>query len=384
MRTIGKWLFFLCILFPMALWWGEAKTDTTLVITNGMVIDGTGRPPLPKATVVISKGMIAQVGKAGDIKAPAGARVIDVRGGTILPGFVNAHVHYAYHGDNLKAWAQGGVTTVRDLSLIGDVKTILGLRDSDLKRPEYARIVSAGPMMTKPNGYGQLFVTSVEDAVKKVNQLIDDGVDLIKFSMEDGYAGTSGLPKFNEAEIHAIVSAARQRGVRVSAHITQGRYLKAVVNAGVDDVAHITYDFAPDDVVLEMIERGIIWVPTFTVYRNFGASLDVAVENLSFFVENGGKVALGNDYGGGPGHFELGIPHFEITMMKRAGMTPMQIIVACTRHAAEVCGRDNILGTLEPGKVGDLFVVRSNPLENPNALKDIQWVVKEGTIIRRP
>lgn len=384
-RTIAL-AFLFCILIVLSITsWGEEQSQCPiLAVINGSLIDGTGKLPTVNTVIIVHSGKISWVGKPSDAKIPDGATVIDAKGGYVLPGFINTHVHRGYDVENLKAWAYGGVTTVRDESMPGEAKSMLKLRDTELRRTELARIISAGPMMTKPGGYGQMFVSSADEAVARVNELIDAGVDLIKFSMEDGYAGTSGLPKFSENEVQAIVVAAHRRGVRVSAHITQGRYLETVVKSGVDDVAHIAYDYASDEIMREMVKRGIYWVPTFTVFRNFGAPLDLAVENLKIFVQSGGKVALGNDYAGGPGQFELGIPYFELAMMRRAGMTPMQIIIASTRGAAEVCGREKILGTVEVGKVGDFLIVQGNPLDNLNALKEIRWVIKDGCVIRRP
>lgn len=362
----------------------EERTASNLVLINGVVIDGTGSAPILNAIIVIKDGKIQEVGKKGKVTIPKDARIIDVKGGTILPAFINTHVHQAYNADNLKAWAWGGVTTVRDESLPGDPVATLQLKTTELNKTEYARIVSSGPMMTKPNGYGHCFVDSPEEARSKTLELINDGVDAIKISMEDGYAGEHGLPKFSPEELKAIIDTAHQHGIPVSAHITQDRYLKVVVEAGVDDVAHIAYDDASEDVMKTMIDHHIFWIPTFTVFGNYGVPLDAAVENLRVFVKDGGLVALGNDYAGGPGKFELGIPMYEITMMRLAKMTPMQIIMASTVNAARVCRREGTLGTLEKGKIADILIVAGDPLKNLNTLKDIQWVLKDGIVIRAP
>lgn len=380
-----KWAVFGLVIFISSFSVNCQETNSEVVaVVNGTLIDGYGKTPLSKAAVIIRQGKISEVGQQAKIKIPKDAKIIDAQGGAILPGFINAHVHQGYHQDNLRAWAYGGVTTVRDESMPGDVKETLMRRNTELARPEFARIVSASPMITKPLGYGFSFVDSPDEAVMRVNEFIDAGVDQIKFSIEDGYAGTSGLPKLTEAEIRAIVDTAHRRGVRVSVHVTQGKYLEALVQAGVDDVAHVTYDYASDEVITAMVKKGIYWVPTFTVYKNFGAPLDLVVENLSIFVKLGGKVALGNDYAGGPGEFELGIPYYELSMMRRSGMTPMQIIMASTRYAAEVCGRESDLGTIAVGKIGDLLIVAGNPLQDIKALRNIQWVIKEGVVIRKP
>jgi len=305
-------------------------------------------------------------------------------GATILPGFINAHVHFAFNEKNLEAWAYGGVTTVRDEAIISS-KTLDSLmiwRDEANRNPQYARLISAGSMMTVPNGYGDLFVTSPDDATQKVFEELNAGVDLIKISMEDGYAGRSGLPKLSDEEIAAIISAAHKRGKLVSGHITQTEYLKILVEAGVDDIAHIPYDLTPLETWQAMVAKDIYLTPTFTVFRNYGAPISICVLNLKNFLEQGGQVALGNDYGGGPGEFELGIPMYEIEQMSNAGMTPMQIIVASTKNAAIVSGIEDQVGTLEMGRIADVLVVSGDPLHDLQNLTDIRMVIHNGTIIR--
>jgi imidazolonepropionase-like amidohydrolase len=236
-------------------------------------------------------------------------------------------------------------------------------------------------MMTKPNGYGQLYINSSDEAKRKTNGLIDAGVDAIKVSLEDGYAGQRNLPKLTEEELKTIIEEAHRRGIPVSAHITQARYQAIMVKLGVDDVAHLAVDYASDELIASMVKKHIFWIPTFTVFRNFGASLDDVLSNLKVFVKAGGQVALGNDFGGGPGKFELGIPMYEVTMMRMAGMTPMQIILACTRNAAQVCHREKQLGTLETGKIADILVIEGNPLKDLKALAKTKFVFKDGVPI---
>jgi imidazolonepropionase-like amidohydrolase len=356
----------------------------TLALVNGTLVDGTGAEAISNASIVIRGDRIVAVGPRASVSIPASAQVLDVGGGTILPGLINAHVHFAFDEGKLEAWAQGGVTTVRDEGITSSrpITELLALRDATRKNPKYARLVSSGYMMTVPDGYGDLLVVSTQDARLKVLWQLDAGVDMIKVSLEDGYAGKSGLPKLSQEELKAIIAAAHERGTRVSGHITQARYLNDLVDVGVDDVAHNAYDVIPLDVLQRMAARGIYLVPTFTVFRNYNAPVQTCVENLRHFVEQGGQVALGNDYGGGPDQFELGIPMYEIEMMSKAGMTPMQIIVASTLHAAHVAHLENELGTLEPGKIADVLVVKGNPLQDLHALTDVQLVIHAGVVIR--
>jgi imidazolonepropionase-like amidohydrolase len=259
---------------------------------------------------------------------------------------------------------------------------LMKLRDELNQNPENAHLISAGYMLSVPNGYGGLFVTSPEDAQQKVFEELDAGADLIKISMEDGYAGRSNLPKLTDNEITAIITSAHERAKRVSGHITQAEYLKILVAAGVDDIAHIPYDMVPNEIWQEMVAKDIYITPTFTVFRNYHAPVATCVRNLHNFLEQGGQVALGNDYGGGPGEFELGIPMYEIEQMSAAGMTPMQIIIASTKNAAHISGIEDQVGTLEAGRLADVLVVSGDPLADLQNLRNISVVIHNGKIIR--
>jgi imidazolonepropionase-like amidohydrolase len=356
-----------------------------LVLVNGTLIDGTGSDPIADAVLIIQGDRILKVGLKEEVKIPRGTNVIDLEGATILPGFINAHVHFAFDEEKLKAWADGGVTTVRDEGIVSSktLDNLMKWRDEINQNPVYARLISAGYMMSVPGGYGELSVTSPDDAQQQVFKELDAGVDLIKISMEDGYAGRSGLPKLTAEEISAIISAAHERGTLVSGHITQAEYLEILVEAGVDDIAHIPYDVVvSDDVWQKMVAKDIYVTPTFTVYRNYHAPIATCVSNLRNFVKQGGQVALGNDYGGGPSEFELGIPMYEIEQMSVAGMTPLQIIVASTKNAAIVSGIEDQVGTLEAGKIADVLVVSGDPLEDLENLTNLRLVIHNGTIIR--
>jgi hypothetical protein len=126
-------------------------------------------------------------------------------------------------------------------------------------------------------------------------------------------------------------------------------------------------------------------VPTLTVMEAYG-SLAGSQDNLRRFVALGGRVALGNDYTDPPQnafpHFELGMPMWEVRRMAEAGMTAMQVIVAATRNAAHVCGLEDRLGTLEPGKLADVLVVDGDPVRDLGALTQVRLVIHSGVVIR--
>jgi imidazolonepropionase-like amidohydrolase len=372
---------------PVAVPPTETPGEPVLVLAGGILIDGTGAPPVPDAVVVIRGSRILAVGRRIDATIPANARVIDIAGGTILPGFINAHVHAGYDAVNLRAWAQAGVTAVRDLG-VAPWDDAFVRRDALGRDPANARLVAAGPLVTVPGGYPMvpwgmagLTVTSPEDAILQTNRLLDAGADIIKIALDSGGAFGRRIPILSPAEAAAIVQTAHARGVRVSAHVLQTGDLARALDAGVDDIAHMAEDELPDALIGRMVAAGAYWVPTLELWQRVGLPGKRPVTNLGRFVKGGGQVALGTDYAGYAAAFDLGMPVTEIGLMAEAGMTPMQIIVAATKNAAAVCGLGRELGTLEPGKLADVLVVEGDPLTDLQALTHIRLVLRDGIVI---
>ena len=366
-----------------------SQVSASLVLVNGMLIDGTGSDPVFDAVIVIDGERIAAVGSRSQVSIPPNTPIIDVQGATLLPGFINAHVHRAYDKNALEAWAQSGVTTVRDLGVVGNdsnISELFSFRDEVSKDPRYARLVAAGPMVTVPGGYGSRPINSPEHAQQTINALLDDGADLIKIGIEDNLQGRKWSMLSTE-EIIAIVESAHARNVPVSAHISRSKHLELALQTGVDDVAHMIIDNLSDDLIAQMIEADMYWEPTLELWRcvrnlhqvNWDAR---AINNLRRFSQAGGKVALGTDYGGYRCDFDLGMPMREIELMLQADMTPLQIIVSATKNAAHVCNLEDEIGTLESGKIADILVVEGNPLEDIQVLMEVQMVIHSGVIIR--
>lgn len=353
--------------------------ETPLDILSGRLIDGTGAEPVEDAVVVVWDRHIMMAGPADDHDFPSTARVFDLPGTTILPGFINAHVHNSYRRDNLQAWATAGVTTVRDLGARVNVQWDV-LRDFLSLDPLNARILAAGPLVTCPGGYpiaganfSALTVDSEDEVELEINSLIDRGADVIKIVIE------SGVEEVLSVELAtAIVDTAHARGIPVTVHINLERDLESALDAGVDDIAHMALDYVPDDVIQRMMDSDVGWVPTLAVMEGNGTQM---YDNLRRFVAAGGRVALGNDAGFLPG-VTIGMPMAEIEWMEFAGMTPMQIIVAATSDAAIVCRRQNLLGTLATGMLADILVVQGDPLADLHALRHPRLVLHEGTVIR--
>jgi imidazolonepropionase-like amidohydrolase len=358
----------------------------TFALANCTLIDGTGRPPVADAVLVIKAGRIVAAGARKFTTVPGDAQIIDVAGATVLPGFINAHVHSGFNKSNLKAWAQSGVTTVRDLC----GPSAFALRDEWLKDPECARLVAAGPMVSVPNGYPlvpwgsscMLPVTSPDHARQKAGALLDDGADIIKLAIESGASFERVIPSLTAEEALAAVQVAHERGTHVSAHVLVSQDLGRALNLGVDDIAHMVVDELPDSLIAKMIQAQVFWVPTLELWYNVANGVgNSAINNLRRFVRAGGEVVLGTDYDGYDKPFQLGMPLHEMEWMLEAGMTPMEVIVAGTKNAAHVCNRQTDLGTLEVGKIADLLVVNGDPLRDIHAIANVRLVIHNGVII---
>ncbi len=395
--------------------------DDALVVLNGTVIDGTGTPPMVDGAVVVQEGRIVAVGEASSYQIPGTARVIDAGGGTILPGVINSHTHSTHEAAVRRAFLTDGVTTVCNLGTSLDRLSMF----NDASTPEgpAARAYWAGPIITAPGGYpgpvyGSRFayeVGSPEEARGAVSDLLDRGADVIKIALAPGNP-RDPWPVLDRASVEAIVDAAHSRGVLVRAHVFEPYLIEDIVlPAGVDVIEHqslpilspeeerrvldsdqprtLLFDsIAPEyeRLLAKLVERGIAMVPTLdggigTLFKKTGRSrveeivVDVNVEATRRFHARGGNIALGNDYGGVP-NVEAGMPLAEMELLRAAGLPPMEVVVASTYHAAQVCGKGSELGSLEAGKLADIIVVDGDPLADLTAMARVIAVIKGGEV----
>jgi len=394
MKRFKNVILFSTIILFLLIFCNENRTPTsvnnnvkdTFALTNGFLIDGSGSDPIPNSIVIIQDGLIKFVGTGSSFDIPSGTEIIDLQGSYILPGLINAHVHSGYVENNLKVWANSGVTTVRDIgNLSSSPEEGFSTRNILLSDNKNARLVAAGPLVTTVGGYGNYPVTSPGDAEQKVNKLIDDGADLIKIAIEDNLQGRT-WPMLSMNEIKMICQTAHNRNRRVAAHISRSAHLDMAIKGGVDDVDHMVINTLPDSLINFMIEQNMYWVPTLELWKGVSERYNlnwiaIAKNNLMRFVQAGGKVALGTDYDGYTTPFDLGMPITEMKLMRESGMTPMQIIISGTIHGAYVCGLENELGTIEQGKIADIIIVKDNPLDDLEALMNVQMVIHNGEII---
>jgi imidazolonepropionase-like amidohydrolase len=399
--------------------------ENALVVKNGTVIDGTGRAPIIDGVVVVDGQRIVAVGEAADFRIPRDARVVDAGGGTILPGVINSHMHGAYDPAMRRTFLTDGVTTVCDL---GTTLDRLAMFDVDsVLEGRLARGYWAGPIITAPGGYpgpvyGSQFsyeVASPDDARAAVTDLLDRGASMIKIALAPGDP-RNPWPALDLARVQAIVEEAHARGVLVRAHVFEPYLVEDIVlPAGVDviehepfpilspdeerrvlesdDPLHLLFDvLAPeyDTLLKRVIDRGIVMVPTLdqrvgTLFNKPNRSpveqivVDVHVEAARRFHALGGTFALGNDFGGVP-NVEPGMPLVEMKLLVAAGLTPMEVIEASTRHAAFVCGHGDSLGVLAPGKLADIIIVAGDPLADLEAMRQVVAVIKNGQLAYQP
>ncbi len=389
----------------------------SLVLINGLIIDGTGAQPVSNGVVIVHGDRIIVVGKTDSVPIPDNAKIIDVAGLTIMPGIINAHVHSTYDAETRRHFLVDGVTSVCDL---GTSLRVMPNFDKELTRQNQvaARGFKAGPMITAPGGYPSMFygfswhyeVATPDEATAAVETLADRGADIIKVALEPGHP-QDPWPVLNLEQVQAVVTAAHSRGLLVRAHVRQARMLDVALDADVDAVEHIPLPFCLEAELKQMIEdnslnlaslpeyeaqlkrmadQGVTLVPTLDsnncvinrLPRLQPDERQIAkkflLEAVRYFRECGGVVALGNDYG--HPDIQRGMPLKEMKLLLEAGLTPMQVIEAATRHAAAVSGHGDELGTLQPGKLADIIVVDGNPLANLDAMNRVLMVIKDGEI----
>lgn len=389
-----------------------------LVLTNGAVIAGTGAPPIPDGVVVIQRERIVAVGRAADYAIPAGAKVVDANRGTILPGIINAHVHGLSNPATRRVYFMlEGVTSVCEMgSRLNEMQQF----ELDHVSGPAARGFRSGPMITAPGGYPDVVwhanlnyeVTGPDEARAAVADLVNRGADAIKITLEPGSA-QEPWPMLNLQEVKAIVQAAHERGKLVRAHVgrTDGTdVLDIVAESGVDIIEHVPIPvFSAWDVynlikakshfaldsdyqarLARLVAHQVAMVPTLDAHSFWCESPELTSEQrqacLEFYVEPvrhfhtlGGVVALGNDYGADEA-IERGMPLREMRLLLQSGLTPMHVIEAGTRNAAQVCGHGQELGTLEPGKLADIIVVNGDPLTDIEVMSQVSVVIKNGQI----
>ncbi|MGC1449663.1 MAG: amidohydrolase family protein [Candidatus Sulfotelmatobacter sp.] len=376
------------------------------------VIDGTGRPAVENATLLVRDGRIEAVGRR--IKVPAGAERIDATGKTIIPGLINAHGHVNDLAQ-LGVYLRDGITTV--LSLGGDKEFVL--RDQAAKAPAgtVPHLYVAGPIQDSTAIPGAVAVKTPEEARNNVDELARNKPDFIKVRVDD-FLGARA--KMSPEIYQAVIDEAHKDGLRTAAHVVLLEDAKGVLRAGVDYIAHSVRDREVDDEFVGLMKKNhAFYCPTLTrevavftyaqtpsffsdplflkeadpaeiakmqdpkhqeaVRDDKGAlwykeHLPVALRNLKILSDAGIPIAMGTDSGGGPGRFQGYFEHLELEYETRAGLTPMQALVSATSGAAKAINIGQQVGTLEKGKWADFLVLSANPLDDIRNTRKIESV----------
>jgi imidazolonepropionase-like amidohydrolase len=404
-------------------------------IRAGTVIDGTGAAPVKNAVVLVQGDRITAVGT--NVQIPAGATVIDLTGATLLPGFIDAHVHLVGHiigdGDwqhqdlvesasqrallgaaHAQQTLEAGFTTVRNVG--ADAFTDIALRNAIAAGwVPGPRIIAAGSSFGINGGHCDgsagfapdvsisrgTIETGAADGVEEVREAVrynvKHGADVIKICATGGVLSPTdsvGVQQYTEEEMRAVVDAARMTERRVAAHAHGLVGIKAAVRSGVTSIEHGS--ILDDEAVRMMKERGTYLVPTLMAGESVerlaranrlppaiaAKALAIAPRMRDSFrraLTGGVKIALGTD----AGVFAHGTNGHEFTLMVQFGMTTMQAIVAGTSSSATLLGLEQEIGTIAVGKRADLVAVQGDPLQNVQILERVDFVMKGGTVFKR-
>ena len=352
-----------------------------MAIVGATALVGNDLAVTTDATVVITDGVIGAIGGRTNTEVPEGAEVFDARGATLIPGFIDAHVHVGFVEP--RAIVTGGVTTVRDLGWppARIAPLVSASRADDFDGPT---ILAAGPMLTAPGGYPTraawappgtgLEVEGPEAAPGAVATVADAGAVVVKVALNPPVG-----PVLDAATLAAIVDAAHVRELRVTGHVYGLDELDKALDAGMDELAHMLMsdERIPDQMLTRMVDAGMAVVPTLSIFS--GRGLRTAIANLYAFRNAGGKVLYGTDLGNeGP---RPGIDPSEVRAMANAGMSGHDIIRAATVDAAGWLGLGST-GTIVEGRDADLVLVDGDPVAAPEVLTDIVAVWRRGTRVR--
>ncbi len=419
--------------------------DVAMAVTGATLIDCARSSPVPSSTVLIdSNGRVAAAGEQGKIAVPPGVRTIDASGMTLLPGFIDGHVHLAWdktlyttfssedYRSRLKRWnpdralvraghhAQlalaAGVTTVRDCG--ADDFTILALRDA-INAGEFTgpRILASGRPVTTTSGhtYSGWGVDGVQEVRKAVRYLAGERVDFVKFVVSGGTTtpGTNiSQSQYTLEEIRAAVDEAHRLGLQLAAHAISTDSIRLAAEAGVDTIEHcswigsdpkttVTDETAVDFMVRNGVRVDHAIIPRPYLFPNESTAPLTAEEEwwlrmlkvrwpfLHHMRERGVVVFLGTDAAFGPWPGTKDWPGFQELaraveiMVTHGGFRPLDAIAMVTRESARAIRLDAEIGTVEPGKRADLVLVAGDPLKDIRALRNVEMVFRDGRLVAR-
>jgi imidazolonepropionase-like amidohydrolase len=402
-----------------------------IVIHAGTLLDGVADTPREKVSILIKDDRITAV-EPGFV-SPAGYEVIDLSTQTVMPGFIDCHVHIASKLPSrmnatedwlthssldrafdgavfVRAMLQQGFTSARD---VGGGDDTVAVRDAiaagKIAGPRlWVSLEPLGPTaghgdrrngldaaLSHP-GWSNGIVNTPDEARLRVREHRRRGADLIKIMPSGGIASTGDDPRqqlMTDDEMRAAVETAHSLGLKVAAHIYPASAIEAAVRAGVDSVEHGS--FATTQTFALMKEHGAYLVPTLTVYEVYylaardhpelltpgTAPKEIANDplpkkNFPTAVKSGVKIAYGTDIGEGDHTMEFGL-------MIAGGLTPMKALFAATRSAADLLGAGDRVGSVQAGRYADLVATAGDPVADPARFAHVDFVMKGGVVYRQ-
>ena len=408
----------------------NAAPAKDIVIHAGTLIDGIGETPRHQVSILVRDDRIVAV--ESGYRNPPGAEVIDLSAQTVLPGFIDCHVHVSAklpsrlnatedrltHNDIDRAFdaalfarrmLQQGFTTARDAGG-GDETVALrnAIEAGKVPGPRlYVALEPLGPTAGHAdprNGLDAQLgrsdwdngrVDTPDEARQRVREHKRRGADLIKLMPSGGIASTGDDPRqqlMTNEEMRVAVETAHNLGMKVAAHIYPAAAIENAVLAGVDSVEHGS--FATAQTFALMKAHGTYLVPTLTVYELFydtardhpelltpGTAAKelqndpLPKRNLPLAVRSGVRIAYGTDIGEGDHAMEFGL-------LIHNGMSPMQAVFAATRNAADLLGVADKVGSIQPGRWADIVAVPGDPLRDTDTFEHVSFVMKGGVVYR--
>jgi imidazolonepropionase-like amidohydrolase len=393
-------------------------TAQALYLRSARLIDGTGAPPREHAAVIVEDGRISGIDPNGET-VRGGAFEVDLRGKTLMPGLVDAHVHVTAFDmpDALKGQlaiapevrhhliAQGlrrmlrmGITTVRDVGAFGDylLHARQAVRMGAIPGP---RILACGRIVSATSPGGRHFdgmyreADGPDEMRKATREQFRRGADFIKI-MTTGARSceleNSSPAQITRQEIAVVVEEAHRMGYRVAAHCEGLDGTRLAIEEGVDTIEHGLELHRAPELLDELARSERVLVPTLSCFFHVSENrrsrwaprlvelalrqLEDAHRTVEAAHRAGVRLAMGFD----------SQPHgqsaLELVRLCRAGLTPMEGIVAGTATSAAACGLADQIGSVAPGRAADLIVLDGDPLAEPELLLDERriWLVLQG------
>lgn len=395
-----------------------ARGAEAIAIRAARMLDVKSGTLSSDAVVIVEGERITAAGSG--LAIPKGARVIDLKDVTLLPGLIDCHTHLmsSSAGDygtmlltksqayralegaaNARRTLMAGFTAVRDVENEGSEYADVALRRAIQRglvegpRMKVATRAIAAVGQYQPFGVspdlpgfprGAQMVSGVEEARRAVREQLGNGADLIKVYADWMY------PTLTPDELRVIVEETHKAGKRVAAHASTPEGIRNAVDAGVDSIEH--GDDADRETLERMKQKGLWLVPTLATYREHAAKAENA-EEREFFEsrvavkektlraarEIGVHVATGYDAAEEGVH---GKNAHEIVALTSAGFTNLDAIRAATLTGAELLGWEDRIGSLEAGKLADVIAVKGNPLADIHQLEQVVFVMKGGVVVK--